>query len=164
MHCQITRPDQLERISRLKLHVYAQSVFLDYDNHIVESRVGKERAASSYSWKTLMNNGVSVSNGSDSPVELPDVMRGIECAVTRTSIDGTGPYLPNEAFSVKEALDSYTIRGAEASFEENRKGRIAPGYMADFTVLERNPFTADKKELHTIAVHSTYLDGRCVWG
>ena len=91
VHCQITRPDQLERISRLKLHVYAQSVFLDYDNHIVESRVGPERAKTSYSWKTLLNRGVSVSNGSDCPVEFPDVMRGIQCAVTRTSMDGTGP-------------------------------------------------------------------------
>lgn len=163
VHCQITRPDQLERIRRLGLHIYAQTIFLDYDNHIVESRVGKERAASSYCWKTLMNGGVSVSNGSDAPVELPDVMRGIQCAVTRASIDGTGPYLPKEAFSVKEALDSYTIRGAEASFEEKRKGRIAPGYVADFTVLEQNPFEADAKDLHTIKVHSCYLENRCVW-
>ena len=163
VHCQITRPDQLERIAGLKLHVYAQSVFLDYDNHIVESRVGAERARSSYRWKTLMNRGVSVSNGSDCPVELPDVMRGIECAVTRTSMDGTGPYLPEEAFTVKEALDSYTIRGAEASFEERSKGRIAPGYMADFTVLEQNPFMTEPGKLHTIAVHSCYLGNRCVY-
>ena len=163
VHCQITRPDQLERIAGLKLHVYAQTVFLDYDNHIVESRVGAERARSSYRWKTLMNRGVSVSNGSDSPVELPDVMRGIECAVTRTSMDGTGPYLPEEAFSVKEALDSYTIRGAEASFEEHSKGRIALGYVADFTVLEHNPFMTEPGMLHTIAVHSCYLGNRCVY-
>ena len=163
VHCQITRPDQLERIAGLKLHVYAQSVFLDYDNHIVENRVGMELARSSYRWKTLMNRGVSVSNGSDSPVELPDVMRGIECAVTRTSMDGTGPYLPEEAFSVKEALDSYTIRGAEASFEEHEKGLIAPGYTADFTVLERNPFMTEPGELHTIAVHSCYLGNKRVY-
>ena len=132
--------DTLAAWRDLGLHVYAQSIFLDYDNHIVDSRVGKELASTSYCWKTLMDSGVSVSNGSDCPVELPDVMRGIECAVTRTSMDGTGPYLPQEAFSVREALDSFTIRGAEASFEENFKGRIAPGFVADFTVLSRNPF------------------------
>ncbi len=164
VHCQITRPDQLERIAGLRLHVYAQSVFLDYDNHIVESRVGAERAKSSYCWKTLMDRGVSVSNGSDCPVELPDVLRGIQCAVTRTSTDGTGPFLPGEAFSIKEALDSFTIRGAEASFEENRKGLIAPGYLADFTVLERNPFVTEAADLHTIAVHSCWLGGRRVYG
>ena len=163
VHCQISRPDQLERMRRLGLHIYAQSIFLDYDNHIVEKRVGKELAATSYHWKTLMDNGVSVSNGSDCPVELPDVMTGMECAVTRTSLDGTGPYLPDQAFSVREALDSFTIRGAEASFEEKWKGRIAPGYWADFTILAENPFETEARRLHSISVLSCYLGGKCVY-
>ena len=163
VHCQITRPDQLERIRKLGLHVYAQSVFLDYDNHIVEARAGKELAATSYSWKTLMDQGVSVSNGSDCPVELPDVMAGLECAVTRTSLDGTGPYLPGQAFSIKEALDSYTVRGAEASFEEKIKGKIAPGYLADFTVLDGNPFAAEPRRLHEIRVLGCFLGGKRVF-
>ncbi len=91
VHCQITRPDQLERIRKLGLHVYAQSIFLDYDSRIVEKRVGSQLASSSYHWKTLLDQGVSVSNGSDCPVELPNVMAGIECAVTRRALDGTGP-------------------------------------------------------------------------
>ena len=163
VHCQITRPGQLERIRMLNMHVYAQSIFLDYDNHIVLSRVGQELAGTSYCWKTLLDSGVSVSNGSDCPVELPDVMRGIECAVTRTSIDGTGPYLPEEAFTVQEAIDSFTIRSAEASFEESFKGRIAPGYLADFTVLDRSPFEVEPREIHTIAVKACYLGGNCVY-
>ena len=160
VHCQISRRDQLERIRTLGMHVYAQSVFLDYDNHIVTHRAGRELAQTSYSWKTLMDMGVSVSNGSDCPVELPDVMKGIECAVTRTSLDGTGPYLPEQAFSVKEALDSFTIRGAEASFEERIKGRIAPGYLADFTVLDENPFETEPRALHEIPVAGCFLGGR----
>jgi len=160
VHCQISRPEQLARIRDLGLHVYAQSIFLDYDNHIVEARAGKELAASSYSWKTLLKSGVSVSNGSDAPVEAPDVMRGIQCAVTRTSLDGTGPYLPQEAFSLREALDSFTVRGAEASFEEDFKGRIAPGFAADFTVLEENPFEKAAQALHRIKVSACFLGGR----
>ncbi|MBR0160272.1 MAG: amidohydrolase [Oscillospiraceae bacterium] len=163
VHCQISRAEQLERIRALNMRVYAQSIFLDYDNHIVLDRVGPELAATSYCWKTLMDSGVSVSNGSDCPVELPDVMRGMECAVTRTSIDGTGPYLPEEAFTVGEALDSFTIRGAEASFEENVKGRIAPGYYADFVLLSSNPFETAPHDLHTIGVQASYLDGKCVY-
>ena len=163
VHCQITRPDQLRRISSLGLHVYAQSIFLDYDNHIVERRAGRELAAASYSWKTLADAGVSVSNGSDCPVELPDVMAGIECAVTRMSRDGTGPYLPEQAFTVREALDSFTLRGAEASFEEKIKGRIAPGFLADFTVLAENPFEAEPRRLHEIAVVGAYLGGKRVF-
>ena len=163
VHCQITRPDQLARIRDLGLHVYAQSIFLDYDNHIVTRRVGPALAATSYCWKTLMDQGVSVSNGSDCPVEKPDVMAGIRCAVTRTSMDGTGPYLPGQAFTVREALDSFTLRGAEASFEERVKGRIAPGYLADFVVLSEDPFLVPPRSRHGIRVLETYLAGRRVY-
>ncbi len=163
VHCQITRLDQLERIEKLGLHVYAQSIFLDYDNHIVENRVGKELASTSYHWKTLLEKGVSVSNGSDCPVELPNVMAGIECAVTRASLDGTGPYLPDQAFSIQDALDSYTWHGAEASFEENVKGRIRPGFLADFAVLTENPFEVENARLHEINVVGCFLGGEKVY-
>lgn len=164
VHCQISREDQLERIRRLKLHVYAQSVFLDYDNHIVTPRVGEKLASTSYSWKTLMDKGVTVSNGSDAPVEHPDVMKGIECAVTRTSLDGFGPYLPEQAFSVREAINSFTVNGAYRSFEENIKGKIEKGYLADFVILGSNPFETDKSELHSIKIEAVYLGGKCVYG
>lgn len=164
VHCQITRPDQLERIARLHLHVYAQSIFLDYDIHIVEARAGRELAASSYHWKTLMRQGVTVSNGSDCPVEQPDVMAGIQCAVTRTTLrDHLGPYLPDQRFTVQEALDSFTIAGARASFEEHCKGRIAPGYLADFVILGRDPFLTEPEALHEIPVRAAYLAGRSVY-
>ena len=163
VHCQVSRRDQLERIRALHLHVYVQSIFLDYDNHIVTRLLPPALAQSSYSWKTLLENGVSVSNGSDCPVELPNVMEGIECAVTRQSLDGTGPYLPGEAFSVQEALDSFTIRGAEASFEENRKGRIREGYLADFVILGRDPFRCEPRQIHRIPVLASYLNGVCVY-
>ena len=163
VHCQITRPDQLKRIRDLHMHVYAQSIFLDYDNHIVESRVGKELASSSYSWKTLLKEGVTVSNGSDCPVEEPDVMRGIQCAVTRTSMDGTGPYLPDQAFTVKQALDSFTSASAYASFEEDIKGKIEPGMLADFTVLDRDPFETPAEELASVKIAETWLGGKRVY-
>lgn len=163
IHCQISRKDQLERMADLDLHIYCQSIFLDYDNHIVRQRTG-ELADTSYSWKTLMNSGLSVSNGSDCPVELPDVMAGIQCAVTRTSLhDQCGPYLPEEAFTVQEALDSFTVRGAEASFEESVKGQIRAGYLADFAVLEADPFQTDPSHLKDIRVLETYLGGQLVY-
>ena len=163
VHCQVSRPEQLERIRRLGMHVYAQSIFLDYDNHIVPELLDEELQESSYCWKTLLDSGVSVSNGSDCPVEKPDVMAGIRCAVTRRSLDGTGPYLPDEALSVREALDSYTVAGAEASFEENVKGRIRPGFFADFVILDKNPFAAAPEELNRIPVLETWVNGRKVY-
>ena len=164
VHCQISRPEQLRRLAELDMHIYAQSIFLDYDIHIVESRAGAELAASSYSWKTLAELGCGVSNGSDCPVELPDVMAGIQCAVTRSTLrDGLGPYLPDQAFTVEEALASYTVRGAEASFEESVKGRIAPGYLADFVVLGADPFETDPSDLRHIPAEAVYLGGRPVF-
>ncbi|MBO4883770.1 MAG: amidohydrolase [Clostridia bacterium] len=162
VHCQITRRDQLERMARLNMHIYAQTVFLDYDSRIVRARVG-DLADTSYSWKTLMNMGLTVSNGTDCPVELPDALRGIQCAVTRAPLSGGEPYLPGEAFTVREALDSYTSAGARASFEENRKGRIAPGMLADFVVLGGNPFDTPAEELSRIPVRETWLGGRRVY-
>ena len=163
VHCQITRPDQLERIAKLNLHVYAQSIFLDYDLHIVEDRVGKDLAQSSYSWKTLMNKGATVSNGSDCPVEMPNVMGGIQCAVTRCDLKGNGPYLPDEAFTLQEALDSFTKMGAKASFEETIKGEIKPGMLADFVVLGENPFETEPDKLKDIPILATYLGGNRVY-
>ena len=64
---------------------------------------------------------------------------------------------------MQEALDSFTIRSAEASFEENSKGRIAPGFLADFVVLGADPFETEPTALHQIPVLATYLGGSCVY-
>ena len=91
------------------------------------------------------------------------MLKGIQCAVTRTSMDGTGPYLPEQAFTVREALDSFTSASAYASSEEDIKGRIAPGMLADFTVLDADPFTADPYSLSSIKVLSAWVGGKRVY-
>ena len=163
VHCQISRPDQFERIRDLGLHIYAQSIFLDYDTRIVEKRAGKELASTSYSWKTLKDMGVTVSNGSDGPVEMPNVLAGIQCAVTRQSLSGGPVYLSDQAFSMQEALDSFTKAGAFASFEEEFKGRIAPGMAADFTVLSEDLFQTEPCRIKDVQVLQTWLGGKRVY-
>lgn len=168
VHCQITRADQLERIARLGLIVYAQTIFLDYDTHIVEARAGAELASTSYRWKTLMQKGVSVSNGSDCPVERPFALGGIQCAVTRKSLRDLPEhpafaYHPEEAFTVQEAIDSFTKGSAYSSFQEGKKGVIKPGVPADFVVLEKNLFEVPEEELKDVAVVETVLNGRSVY-
>ena len=164
VHCQITRPDQLKKIAQLGLHVYAQSIFLDYDIHMVKERVGKELSHTSYRWKTLKDMGATVSNGSDCPVELPNVLGGIQCAVTRTDLKGSVPaYLPEEAFTVQEAIDSFTCGAAFASFEEHTKGNIQPGMLADFVVLDPNPFLTEVSSIRNISVLETYIGGRQIY-
>ena len=162
VHCQITRPDQLVRIAQMGLYVYAQSIFLDYDIHIVHARAGDALAQTSYAWKTLLELGATVSNGSDCPVEAPDVMSGIQCAVTRQDLHGCAPYRPDQAFTVKEALDSFTKAGAYASFEEDIKGQIQTGMLADFVILGADPFQTAPDRLKDIPILQTWLDGKPV--
>lgn len=163
VHCQITRKDQLDKMIQQKQHIYAQSIFLDYDIQIVHSRVG-EKANTSYSWKTLLDGGCSVSNGTDCPVELPFALGGIQCAVTRNNLKETSKtYLPHESFTVKEAIDSYTKGSAYASFEENIKGQIKENYLADFIILDQNPFNIQNNQIHNIQVLETYMNGNRVY-
>ncbi len=162
VHVQITRPDQLKRIAELKLHNYIQTIFVDYDARIVKARVG-DLEKSSYAFKTLLDRA-SISNGSDGPVELPDVLKGIECAVTRTSITDPSKTLNvKEALSLQEAIHSYTTGGAYASFEENIKGKIEAGMLADFVIIDKNPMTVPAHEIHHIQVLETWIDGKQVY-
>ena len=161
VHCQITRPDQLERMKRLQLHAYVQSIFLDYDNRIVRQRVG-DLADSSYAFRTLKEQ-YHASNGSDCPVELPNVLGGIQCGVTRNTLAGDALYRSEEAFSVQQAIDSFTCEGAFASFEENVKGKIRPGMLADFVVLSDSPFAVPADSIADIHVMQTVLGGKTVY-
>ncbi|MEY8355829.1 amidohydrolase [Lachnospiraceae bacterium 54-53] len=164
VHCQITTKELLKEFKKWNLHGYIQSIFLDYDSHIVEKRVGKERASDTYQFKTLFKLGTGLSNGSDAPVECPDVLAGIQCAVTRTTLDGTKTFLPDQSLSVEEALETYTAMGARASFEEDEKGRLLPGMAADFTVLSRDIRRCGPDRIRNVRVMGTYVDGVCVFG
>lgn len=162
VHCQIMRKEQIEKIEKMHLHGYFQSIFLDYDNHIIEKRVCPSIAKTSYNYKTLLEK-TTISNGSDCPVELPDVLKGMQLAITRTSIDGTGPFLPEQALTVQEAIDSFTKNGAYASFEEEVKGCIQKGMLADFVVLDQNIYKTNPYEIKNIQVLQTYVGGKLVY-
>lgn len=137
VHCQITRPEQLQRIAALHAAVYAQPVFTEYDLHICRDRVGETLEKSSYNWKTLLSTGVCISSGSDSPVEPFDPAKNIYCAVTRQDFDHkpAGGWLPEQCLTVEEAVRCHTVEAARAVGYEDRLGRIAPGFLADATVF-----------------------------
>jgi len=97
-------------------------------------------------------------------VELPDVLAGIQCAVTRKDLKSSvNAYLPEEAFTVQEALDSFTCDAAYASFQEDCNGKIQSGWLADFVVLDQNPFADNPSQLSGISVLQTFLAGRNVY-
>ncbi|MCH4887323.1 amidohydrolase [Acidaminobacter sp. JC074] len=157
VHCQITSKDQLQRMKALNVMAYVQPIFLDYDAHIVYDRVGK-LADTSYNWKTMIDLGLRMSFGSDAPVDSADPIKGIHCAVTRKGLDGTpqAGYLKDQAISVYDAIYNYTAESAYASFEENKKGMLLPGFLADLVILDGNIFENILKS----KVHMTILGGQ----
>lgn len=161
VHVQITRNDQLEKIKKLKLHAYIQSCFIDYDSKIVKDRVG-DKANTSYAFKTLYDS-VTVSNGSDSPVESLNCFTGIECAITRSSINSKEPYRPDQALTLVEAIDTYTEGGAYSSFEENSKGKLKEGMVADIIIVNNDLFDIDSSQIHNTEVLHTIFNGKTVF-
>ena len=165
VHCQITDRAQLERIGRLGILTLAQPVFIHYDSHIVESRVGHDLAQTSYAFKTLAKLGSPVSFGTDSPVEDCNPFPCIAAAVNRQDPDGfpEGGYVPSERMSVAQAVDCYTAGSAYAEFCETRKGRLKPGFWADLIVVDRDIFEIDSHLIGQTKVLLTMTDGEVVY-
>ncbi|NCC78378.1 MAG: amidohydrolase [Clostridia bacterium] len=162
IHVQITDQNLLERIRKLNLLVYAQPIFLHYDLHIVEDRVGKRLADSSYAFGTMENIGIRVAYSSDAPIENFQVMENLHCAVNRQDLS----LFPPEGYNMKEAVDRYTAldnitaNSAYMSFEENRKGSLLPGYYADLVILEEPYFDVPADRIKDIKVLMTIVNGQ----
>lgn len=165
IHCQITDRPLLERFKALDILAYVQPIFLHYDLHIVESRVGKDLASTSYAFKTMEDLGLHVAYGTDSPVESLDVFNNLFCALNRQDLKAfpEGGFTPEEKVDLETAIDNLTRGSAYASFEEDRKGRLLPGYMADLVVLDQPIFELDPSNIRQVQVDLTMVDGRIVY-
>lgn len=165
VHAQITNHNLINKMKDLNLLIYAQPIFIHYDKNIVYSRVGTSVANSSYLFKTMKDLGIEVSFGTDSPIEKVNPLDNIYTAVTRLSLnnDDLDPYLESEKFSIYEAIDHYTIRSSYASFDENKKGLIKEGYLADLVILDKDLFLIDPKEILNTNVLMTIVNGEIVY-
>ena len=167
VHCQITDLPLLRRFARQQLLAYIQPIFLHYDLHIVEQRVGKSLAATSYNWKTLVESGVHCSIGSDCPVESFAPLPNLYCAVTRQDLEGypAQGFYPQQRLSVWEAFRCFTAEGAYATFEEKEKGLLLPGMAADLVMLSDDPFRCDRdpRQIKEISVEMTVCAGELVY-
>ncbi|GHU83065.1 amidohydrolase [Clostridia bacterium] len=164
VHAQITDAEQIARCGRLGLSILAQPIFLDADAPIVRARVGDALADTSYCWRSMLGAGAHVAFGTDCPVEPFDTMPGLYSAITRHGPGGGAAYLPEEAFTLEEAIFAYTAAGAYATGEEGEKGRIQAGMAADFIVLDRALDAREPEALLETKVKGTYIDGERVWG
>lgn len=163
VHCQITTPDLWQRFARGNILAFVQPIFLDYDHTIAADRCGAALAGTSYAFGTAVRLGVPVSYGTDAPVESFDPFPNLYTAVTRRPLDGSAPWYPEECVSRETALDCYTLGGAYAEGREKSKGRLEPGFAADFAVLDRDYFTVPEEEIPRIQVTCTVMDGREVY-
>lgn len=165
VHCQITDYELIERMKNLHLCAYIQPIFLNYDLHIVEKRVGKALASTSYAFKTMLDKGIKVALGTDCPVEEINPLPNIYCAVTRCDLQGfpQGGWNPQEKLSIYEAIYAYTLGGAYTSFEEHLKGSLTENKLADMVVLNENPFTVAVDNLKDIEVLMTIVGGKIVY-
>lgn len=163
VHCQFADDVLFDRMAKAGMGADIQPPFTVSDRPLTPSRIGPARETGGYAWKSMLRHGVAVAAGSDSPVESPDPLWGIYCAVTRQDETGNDPWHPEECLTVEQAVRLYTVAGAYASFEEDRKGSISPGMLADFAVLSRDIFTIPPKELLETHVLRTIVGGRTVY-
>jgi predicted amidohydrolase YtcJ len=128
-------------------------------------RVGDQRLNGAYAWRTLLESGCRIPGGSDSPVESPAPLAGIQAAVTRQDLSGqpAGGWYPEQRLSAAEALSMFTRDARYASFSEERVGTIEPGKLADLTVLSMNPLLCAPEEISGISVLATLVDGKTVY-
>ncbi|ACB84022.1 amidohydrolase [Natranaerobius thermophilus] len=164
IHCQLTDLDLINRIARQNISVDAQPDFVGSDYGLLEERLGFARSINTYAWKTMLDKGINVSGSSDCPVEPFDPRLGIKAAVTRQDANNNpcGGWHPWEKVSVFEALKMYTVNSAYATFEEQVKGKLAPGYCADMVVLEEDPYSTPPQELDSLSVNKVFINGKIV--
>ena len=165
-HAQIIIPEDVKRFKELGVIASMQPTHCTTDMRFCEARVGLERSKNAYIWRTLLDNGAQIAFGTDWPVEPLDPMRGLYSAVARKNIESDSPaggWFPEQKLSMAEAVRLYTLGSAYASFEENSKGSLEPGKLADMTVLSKDIFKIDPKEILTTEALATVLGGKIVY-
>lgn len=162
-HAQHIDPADVPRFGELGVIAAMQGVHCTSDGPWVASRLGEERTElTSYPWRDLIDTGAIVGNGTDVPVEPIDPIASYYASVTRMTNDGTAFY-PDQVMTREEALQSYTINNAIAAFEEDIKGSLTPGKLADLVVLSQDLLTvADERMLDT-QVDMTIIGGAVVY-
>jgi hypothetical protein len=162
-HAQVVDPADIPRFAKLGVIASMQPNHLLTDMNWAEDRLGAERAAYSYAWKAFLDAGVQLAFGTDYPVEPITPFRGLYAAVTRTNEAGTKTYFPANKLTRGQALYAYTLGSAYAEFAESRKGKLAPGYDADFVVVDRDLYKVDAPALLGTKVVATFVAGREVF-
>ena len=164
-HAQVISPEDIPRFARLGVIPSMQASHQTSDMRWAEVRVGPQRIRGAYSWRSLLNTGVVIPNGSDFPVEEVNPLISFHSAVTRQDATNwpAGGWYPDQVMTRDEALRAMTIWPAYAAFQEKELGSLTPGKYADFVVLDRDIMRVPPAEILGTRVISTYLGGKSVY-
>ncbi|WP_369282647.1 amidohydrolase [Oscillibacter sp. GMB15532] len=165
IHMSVLNEDVIQRIKKLPVMVDIQPMFIHTDMPWIEARVGAARAPYVNPFGRLLREGILLTGGSDAPGTPHDPWEAIYAAVTRKNLEGKpeGGWYPENCISVYDAVCMYTKNAAYSSYEENIKGTVTVGKLADFIVLDEDVFAMDPMKIKDIQVRSTYLGGKLVY-
>jgi predicted amidohydrolase YtcJ len=159
-HAQVIHPDDVARTVELGVIPAVQGIFACSDGPWVEDRLGPERTRErGYIFNTLADAGLVPTNGTDPPVDEISPIGSFHCSVTRLLPDGT-TFQVDEVYSRQRALYSYTMGNAIAAFEEDLKGSLTPGKLADITILSQDLLTVADEEIMNTEIVMTILGGK----
>ena len=159
-HAQCLTAEDLPRFAQLGIACSVQFSHAPSDRDLAD-RLWAERVGGAYSFRSLLETGALLANGSDAPVEELDPLAGIAAGVLRT-IDDRRAWRPEETLSVEQALHATCVAPAWLSRDERRRGRLLPGMLADLVVLDRDPLAVEPAELREVQVVATMVGGRWV--
>ena len=164
-HAQVIAPQDFVKFKNFSVIASVQPTHATSDMGWAADRLGPERVKGAYAWQTLMKLGVHLASGSDFPVELPNPIDGFYAAITREDKNGSprGGWFPDQRLSREEALRSWTLEGAYAAFEENGKGSLTPGRLADFIMLSGDIMTIPPADILRTKVTMTVVGGKIVF-
>lgn len=162
-HAQVTTPQDIFRFKELKVIASMQPSHLLTDMNWADARLGPKRAEHSYAWADFLRHGVVLAFGTDYPVEPVTPFRGIYAALTRESEDGKKSYYPGQKLNIEQVIAAYTTGAAFAEFAEKQKGKLAPGMLADFVVLDQDITAALPPKILETKVLRTVVGGKTVY-
>lgn len=164
-HAQVVDPKDFGAFRASGAIASMQPVHQTSDRLMAEARLGPDRLAGAYAWKSLADMGVRLAFGSDFPVESPDPFAGLAAAMTREDAAGQpmGGWFPMQRLSREAAFDGFTRTAAWSMFAEGRFGTLLPGMRADFILLDRDPLLASPAELRAMRPAETWVGGRPVY-
>ncbi len=163
VHAQVTRPELLDKMSKYGIHAMIQPIFIDYDMNIISKCVGEKHSYDAYIWKTMKSKGIHISGGSDCPVEPFNILDNMRAAITRENRDSTKVFLPEEALSNEETIRLFTEAAAWTAREEDKRGHLECGYLADFVIVDRDLLKIPGRDYTRVNVLSTIVNGKTVF-